>query len=83
MLVEFYIMKANGARMYPFGKGPNGLLIYNKDGYMSAILTRENQPNEVALDFKNTSAEEHTYKTAPKGCYFIIRKINLAKKVLK
>ncbi|MCU5771056.1 lipocalin-like domain-containing protein [Bacillus cereus] len=42
MLVEFYIIKANEARMYPFGKKPNGMLIYNKGGYMSAIFTGEN-----------------------------------------
>ncbi|MCI3150102.1 hypothetical protein C5137_28920 [Bacillus cereus] len=57
ILVEFYIKKVNNTRIYPFGKKPNGILIYNNDGYMSAVITGENQPNEVILDFKNSSAE--------------------------
>ncbi|MCU4946842.1 lipocalin-like domain-containing protein [Bacillus cereus] len=56
-LVEFYIRKGNNILSYPFGRKPNGILIYNKDGYMSAIITGENQPSEVTLDFKNTSIE--------------------------
>ncbi|PEF27400.1 hypothetical protein COC60_30080 [Bacillus thuringiensis] len=58
ILGEFYIMKFNGVHVYPFGIKPNGILMYNKDGYMSAIITGENQPNDVTLDFKNTSTEE-------------------------
>ncbi|MGK8429822.1 lipocalin-like domain-containing protein [Bacillus cereus] len=57
ILVEFYIKKVNNTRIYPFGKKPNGILIYNNDGYMSAVITGENQPSEVILDFKNSSAE--------------------------
>lgn len=57
-LTEFSIRKVNGANLYPFGKKPNGMLIYNKYGYMSVIITGEKQPNEVTLDFKNTSTEE-------------------------
>ncbi|PGM88402.1 lipocalin-like domain-containing protein, partial [Bacillus thuringiensis] len=43
MLVEFYIMKVKGEPVYPFGIKPNGMLIYNKDGNMSATITGENQ----------------------------------------
>ncbi|HDR7454965.1 lipocalin-like domain-containing protein [Bacillus cereus] len=57
-LVELYIMKVNGTHVHPFGKNPSGMLIYNNEGYMSTIITGENQPNNVPLDFKNTSAEE-------------------------
>ncbi|WP_257144488.1 lipocalin-like domain-containing protein, partial [Bacillus thuringiensis] len=58
MLVEFYIMKVKGEPVYPFGIKPNGMLIYNKDGNMSATITGENQPSNVSIDFRNTSAEE-------------------------
>ncbi|HDR4457502.1 MULTISPECIES: lipocalin-like domain-containing protein [Bacillus] len=57
-LTDFFIKKINGAHLYPFGKKPNGMLIYNKYGYMSVIISGEKQPNEVNLDFKNTSAIE-------------------------
>ncbi len=52
VLVEFYIIKVNGTRVQPFGRNPSGMLIYNKEGYMSAIITGENQPSNVPLDFK-------------------------------
>ncbi|KXH80324.1 MULTISPECIES: lipocalin-like domain-containing protein [Bacillus] len=57
-LTEFFIRKVNGANLYPFGKKPSGMLIYNKDGYMSVIITGEKQLNEVTLNLKNTSTEE-------------------------
>lgn len=35
----------------------NGTLIYNNDGYMSVVITGENQPRKVIIDLKNSSDE--------------------------
>ncbi|MGI6453560.1 MAG: lipocalin-like domain-containing protein [Syntrophomonadaceae bacterium] len=57
-LVSFAYKAEDGSSFYPYGKDAEGIIIYDKSGYMSAIITRTDRPNMSTLDFGLLSDEE-------------------------
>lgn len=57
-LVSFIYKAEDGSSFYPYGKEANGSLIYDKSGYMSAIITRTDRPKLTTEDFGLLPDEE-------------------------
>lgn len=50
-LSSFIYKAEDGSSFYPYGKEANGIIIYDKAGYMSAIITRTDRPDISTQDF--------------------------------
>ncbi|MGI8363318.1 lipocalin-like domain-containing protein [Bacillus cereus] len=61
-LVEFYMETEAGIRSYPFGKLAKGIILYNFDGYMSAVITGEHRPVVSAVNLMEGTVEEQLIK---------------------
>lgn len=50
-LLSFIYKAEDGSIFYPYGKEAAGIIIYDKGGYMSAVITRTDRPLLSAEDF--------------------------------
>lgn len=50
-LLSFIYKAEDGSSFYPYGKEANGIIIYDKSGYMSAVITRTDRPRLSTEDF--------------------------------
>ncbi len=57
-LVSFIYKAEDGTSFYPYGKEANGIIIYDKSGYMSAVITRTDRPRLSTEDFGKLPDEE-------------------------
>ncbi|MEN6348305.1 MAG: lipocalin-like domain-containing protein [Syntrophomonas sp.] len=57
-LKSFVYKAEDGSNFYPYGKDASGIIIYEKGGYMSAVITRTDRPRLTTEDFGLLSDEE-------------------------
>jgi hypothetical protein len=57
-LVSFIFKAEDGTSFYPYGKDAKGIIIYEKSGYMSAVITRTDRPHLSTEDFGKLPDEE-------------------------
>jgi hypothetical protein len=50
-LVSFELIGKTGEIYYPYGKAPVGFLMYNRDGFMSVVVTSSSRRSFAAIDF--------------------------------
>jgi hypothetical protein len=54
----------SGDISYPMGENPKGLIIYNRDGYMSAQIMNPNRRNFNQEHWTGATAEEYTQESS-------------------
>jgi hypothetical protein len=57
-LVSIYSKNVAGDIFYPYGEDPIGLLVYSRDGYMSATLMRQGRAHFASGDMYNGTPQE-------------------------
>ena len=57
-LISFELQKADGEVVYPFGKNPQGSVIYTEAGNFSGQLMRPDRPQFASGDQMKGTAEE-------------------------
>jgi hypothetical protein len=57
-LLSFVYKAEDGSSFYPYGKEADGIIIYDKGGYMTAVITRTDRPRLSTEDFGLLPNEE-------------------------
>ncbi len=57
-LVSFEYKAEDETSFFPYGKDANGIIYYDKEGYMSAIISRTDRPSLSAEDYIKISDNE-------------------------
>ena len=57
-LVSFEVRSSSGNVMYPLGKDPYGILMFDSIGYMSALAMRRDRPKFASNDSMKGTPEE-------------------------
>jgi len=58
VMESFEYRAGDGTAFYPYGKDAKGILMYDKNGFMSAIIARTDRPDLSVVDFSKISDDE-------------------------
>ncbi|OPD54061.1 lipocalin-like domain-containing protein [Bacillus anthracis] len=79
-LEDFYMYTQKGERFYPFGAQAKGIIMYDSNGYMSVIITRDNRTTGLVQTNLLNEISEEDQQFLKTNAFFYTGTFNLKEK---